>query len=74
VGIDYISVGADSEEGDETHRTLMAVGIWIIEGLNLSAVEPGDYDLICLPLKVLDADGAPARAIVRPAPQASFFL
>ncbi len=74
VGIDYISIGADGEDGDEAHRALMAAGVWIIEGLNLSAVEPGDYELICLPLKVLDGDGAPARAIVRRARQASFFL
>jgi arylformamidase len=74
IGIDYISIGADGEDGDETHRILMTAGIWIIEGLDLSAVEPGEYDLICLPLKVLDADGAPARAIVRHRGQASFFL
>jgi arylformamidase len=65
LGIDYLSIGAPGPEGEETHRILMTAGIWIIEGLNLSAVEPGDYELICLPLKVLDADGAPARAIVR---------
>ncbi len=65
VGIDYISIGPDGAEGDETHRVLMSAGIWIIEGLDLSVVEPGEYDLICLPLKVLDGDGAPARAIVR---------
>lgn len=74
VGIDYISIGPYGAEGDETHRILMAAGIWIIEGLNLSAVEPGEYDLVCLPLKVLDSDGAPARAIVRRRGQASFFL
>jgi arylformamidase len=65
LGIDYLSIGAPGPEGEETHRILMTAGIWIMEGLDLSAVEPGDYELICLPLKVLDADGAPARAIVR---------
>jgi arylformamidase len=74
VGIDYISIGAEGEDGDKTHRVLMAAGVWIIEGLNLSAVEPGEYDLICLPLKVLDGDGAPARAIVRRRGQTSFFM
>jgi arylformamidase len=74
VGIDYISIGADGEEGDETHRLLMAAGIWIIEGLDLSAVEPGDYDLICLPLKVAEGEGAPARAMVRHRSHASSFL
>lgn len=65
LGIDYLSIGAPGPEGEETHRILMTAGIWIIEGLNLSEVEPGGYELICLPLKVLDADGAPARAILR---------
>jgi arylformamidase len=65
LGIDYLSIGAPGPEGEETHRILMTAGIWIIEGLDLSAVEPGGYELICLPLKVFDADGAPARAILR---------
>ena len=42
-----------------------AAGIWIIEGLNLSQAEPGVYDLICLPLRIVGGDGAPARAILR---------
>ena len=67
LGIDYLSIGQPGPEGEETHRILMSAGIWIIEGLNLSAIDPGDYDLICLPLKVLASDGAPARAILRPA-------
>jgi arylformamidase len=65
LGIDYLSIGAPGPEGEQTHRILMTAGIWIIEGLDLSALAPGDYELICLPLKVLDADGAPARAILR---------
>ena len=66
VGIDYLSVGGFKRDGEETHHALLGAGIWIIEGLNLAEVEPGDYELICLPLKVLGSDGAPARAIVRP--------
>jgi arylformamidase len=66
VGIDYLSVGAFEGDGAETHRALLAAGIWLIEGLNLSRVEPGTYDLICLPLKIAGAEGAPARAILRP--------
>ncbi|HXN47578.1 MAG TPA: cyclase family protein [Bryobacteraceae bacterium] len=66
VGIDYLSIGAPSEEGYEVHRTLLGAGIWIVEGLDLSAASPGRYELICLPLKVPGADGAPARAILRP--------
>ena len=65
VGVDYLSVGGFREDGVETHRALLGAGIWVIEGLNLLAVEPGEYDLVCLPLKIEDGDGAPARAILR---------
>lgn len=65
VGVDYLSVGGYVEDGEATHRALLAAGIWIIEGLNLSQVAPGDYELVCLPLKIVDADGAPARAVLR---------
>src|SRR5215208_3893514 len=53
--------------GVETHRALLGAGIWIVEGLDLSEVEPGDYELICLPVKLVNSDGAPARALLRPA-------
>ena len=65
VGIDYLSVGSFNC-GDYAHRTLLSGGVWIIEGLNLLGVKQGKYDLICLPLKLGDGDGAPARAILRP--------
>jgi arylformamidase len=65
VGVDYLSVGGYREDGPETHLALLEAGIWIIEGLNLSGVEPGDYELVCLPLKLIGAEGAPARAILR---------
>jgi arylformamidase len=66
VGVDYLSVGAFREEsGRETHRVLLGAGIWVIEGLNLAGVEPGDYQLICLPLHLVGSDGAPARAVLR---------
>lgn len=65
VGIDYLSIGAYGGDGAETHRILLGAGIWVIEGLNLESVEPGLYDLICLPLKIAMGDGAPARAMVR---------
>ena len=67
VGVDYLSVGGFKRDGVETHQTLLGAGIWVIECLNLAKVKPGRYDLICLPLKVLGAEGAPARAILRPA-------
>jgi arylformamidase len=65
VGVDYLSVGGYHSGNPETHRALLGAGIWIIEGLNLEYVEPGDYDLICLALKLVGADGAPARAVLR---------
>lgn len=65
VGVDYLSVGGYTVDGPETHRALLSAGIWIIEGLNLAGVRPGDYELICLPLKIVQGDGAPARAVLR---------
>lgn len=65
VGVDYLSVGGFKQDGPETHQALLGAGIWIIEGLNLSPVSSGIYDLICLPIKVAQSDGAPARAILR---------
>lgn len=65
VGVDYLSVGGSQVDGPETHQALLGSGIWIIEGLNLSQAEPGVYDLICLPLRIIGGDGAPARAILR---------
>lgn len=65
VGVDYLSVGGFHTDGVETHQALLGAGIWVIEGLDLSRVEPGEYELICLPLKVEDGDGAPARALLR---------
>jgi len=65
VGVDYLSVGAFKKSGRATHLALLGAGIWIIEGLNLSKVRPGPVDLICLPLRLLGAEGAPARVVVR---------
>ena len=65
VGIDYLSVGGFSRDLTETHLILLGAGIWIIEGLDLSHVEPGRYELACLPLRLVGADGAPARAALR---------
>ena len=66
VGIDYLSIGgyySDSNSA-QTHRSLLEAGIWIIEGLNLSGVKGGRYTLICLPLRIFNSDGAPARAVL----------
>lgn len=65
IGVDYLSAGGFKRDGIETHRTLLEGGVWIIEGLDLSRVKPGKYNLICLPLRLDQGDGAPARAILR---------
>jgi len=65
VGIDYLSVEKFDAKEPETHLTLLKAGTLIIEGLDLREVEPGDYELICLPLKIKDGDGAPARVVLR---------
>ena len=65
VGVDYLSVGGFHSGNAETHRALLGADIWVIEGLNLADVEPGEYEMICLPLKLVGADGAPARAVLR---------
>lgn len=64
VGIDYLSVDK-FDSPPETHRALLSAGTIIIEGLDLREIEPGDYELICLPLRVKDGDGAPARVVLR---------
>jgi arylformamidase len=63
VGVDYLSV-APTDAGAPTHQILLEAGVIPIEGLNLTGVEPGIYQLICLPVKLRDCDGAPARAIL----------
>jgi len=66
VGMDYLSVGPYGEGAEEVHLALLQAGVWILEGLDLRGVEPGDYELVCLPLRVEKGEGAPARAILRP--------
>ncbi len=66
VGVDYLSVGGYEGNVVEVHQALLGSGIWAIEGLDLSQVEPGEYELICLPIKLKDGDGGLARAILRP--------
>jgi len=65
IGIDYLSIEQYQKEGRPTHHILLGAGVVIIEGLNLTGVPPGDYELLCLPLKLKDADGAPARVLLR---------
>ena len=63
IGIDYLSV-APYKQSIPTHRTLLGAGMIVVEGLDLSAILPGVYDLYCLPLKLVGSDGAPARVIL----------
>lgn len=67
VGIDYLSVEKFESKDFGTHTTLLSNGVVILEGLDLSGVGAGVYELICLPLKIAggSGDGAPARAILR---------
>lgn len=65
VGIDYLSIGGFHADLVETHQILLGAGIWIVEGIVLTHVQPGEYDLACLPLLIPGADGAPARAMLK---------
>ena len=65
VGVDYLSVGGFKADGAGIHKALLQQDVWILEGLNLSKVLPGLYELVCLPLKIVAGDGAPARAILK---------
>ena len=65
VGVDYLSVEQFKTPGAPAHHVLLGSGTIVIEGLNLRDVEPGIYDMICLPLRIVGADGAPARVLLR---------
>ncbi|MGH9042968.1 MAG: cyclase family protein [Acidimicrobiia bacterium] len=64
VGADFLSVEEPGAPGHPTHVTLLRGGVVILEGLDLSRVDPGLYDLVCLPLPLAGCDGAPARAVL----------
>ena len=77
VGADTLSIEPDTagpgvrgcppEEQFPVHRILLGAGVVIVEGLDLAAVTPGPYQLVCLPLRIVGGDGAPARAVlIRP--------
>jgi arylformamidase len=68
-GVDYLSVGGFHAGLRETHEILLGAGVWVVEGLHLEGVAPGPYELLCLPLLIPGADGAPARALLRPLPR-----
>lgn len=64
VGVDYLSIEQFHSGHHRTHRTLLERAVVIIEGLDLSAPPPGEYEFICLPLRLEGCDGAPARAVL----------
>jgi arylformamidase len=66
VGIDYLSIEPQGPEkaGYPVHMTLLRAGVVIVETLDLRSVDPGEYELICAPLKLQDGDGAPARVFL----------
>ncbi|MEA4906416.1 MAG: cyclase family protein [Chloroflexi bacterium] len=63
VGIDYLSV-APYKKSRPTHEILLRAGVIALEGVDLSQVSPGTYQLYCLPLKLGGSDGAPARVVL----------
>lgn len=63
VGMDYFSV-AKFDDQAEVHSALLSAGVVLVEGLDLSKVRQGRYSLVCLPMKIMGCDGAPARAIL----------
>ena len=65
VGVDYLSVEQFKKPGAPAHRALLSRNIVIIEGLNLSKVDAGMYDMFCLPLPIVGGDGAPARVVLK---------
>lgn len=68
VGIDYLSIEAAGDPDLPVHRALLGAKppIWLLETLDLRAVAPGDYELVCLPLRLQSGDGGPARAFLAP--------
>jgi arylformamidase len=64
IGMDYLSIERFGSPDFPVHRILLGAGVFVIEGLDLRAVAPGRYTLVCLPLKFPTLDGAPARAIL----------
>jgi arylformamidase len=67
VGIDFLSIEppeTGAEAGFPTHRALLEAGVVVVEGLNLRSVPAGSYEMLCLPLRLVGGDGAPARVVL----------
>jgi len=65
IGIDYLSIEGYSSIDHNVHKFLLGNNIVILEGLNLSNICERYYELICLPVKIAESDGSPARAILK---------
>ena len=65
VGVDYLSVEQFQKPGAPAHKALLGNDVIIIEGLNLTDAEAGQYDMYCLPLRLANGDGAPARVVLK---------
>jgi len=65
VGIDYLSVEGYSIPDAPAHKIFLKKGVVLLEGINLSKIPQGEYELFCLPLKITGTDGSPARVILR---------
>jgi arylformamidase len=70
IGVDYLSVQRFADDS-RTHQILLGADTVVLEGLNLSNVKTGFYELICLPLRLVGTEAAPARAILRQIPEPS---
>ena len=68
VGIDYLSIDPHDSTDWPAHRLLLGAGVVVIEGLDLSEVEAGEYEMACLPLRIEGAEAAPARVVLRARP------
>lgn len=64
VGLDYFTIDSFTDENFTAHKILLSQGIPILEGIDLSKVEEGEYTLVCFPLKIAGGDGSPTRAVL----------
>jgi arylformamidase len=65
VALDYLSIEAFDADGAPAHQALLGAGVVVVEGVDLREVPPGEYELICLPLRLAGLDGSPVRAVLR---------
>lgn len=64
LGTDFLGIEKKSNPGHPVHKTLLSAGIVLVEGLDLRGVPEGSYQIFCLPLRVIGADGSPARVML----------